>query len=578
MRRRVKGIGISFLMLCCVAGILPATSDKTLWLARLFPTGSASGASPASFLAPSHSVAALETASMWFMSVADSIGAFFVGVYETIRDFFVSGQVQIVIGTAGHAVYGFAARTCLPLAAAVMPLLQRIVPALSTPLERVAVWIFWIIAAVFIIVLILVLRPRRSSRRPLPAVSTSPRPGAREGIQFGAADQGPVPTATAKPEQAASGKGEEVPLEETAPATQIAAASEQASAPLDVDIPEISLEPLGMIGEASATKPAEVPPAQESAAPPPLEFAAEEAEEIPAEPVESAPVEPLPEVFPDHVTNETAHEQEETPVIPESLMEQELVPSTEEMPVLPVEPIVESITETPAEETPAEPAAEVPTASEPAEQEQTPGEATELVSPLPPQEAPAPIPPENPVESDVLSALSEEARRFERAMASPVAPAETASPVAPSRPERSSIFTGDVDLDALIPEGVVCDASAVAQLFSGGYRSRISKLAISAKDLQNVPEEIRSLLKLTVVALSPIELSIARDVAMRLEAPGFVGEALLVAKKMGYLHYLTTYKNIPRNYKDVGIVETSSLRSQENTEPAEPTEGLISFN
>src|SRR5450830_1756201 len=66
-------------------------------------------------------------------------------------------------------------------------------------------------------------------------------------------------------------------------------------------------------------------------------------------------------------------------------------------------------------------------------------------------------------------------------------------------------------------------------------------LAETAKDLQNVPQEMRHVIKLTVVALSPIELSIARDLTMRLEAPGFVGEALLVAKKMGYENYLTAY-------------------------------------
>jgi hypothetical protein len=140
-----------------------------------------------------------------------------------------------------------------------------------------------------------------------------------------------------------------------------------------------------------------------------------------------------------------------------------------------------------------------------------------------------------------------------------------------------SIFAGDVDLDTLLQEGVVSDATALTQLFGGGYRNRISKLAMSAKDLQNVPEEIRNVVKLTVVALSPIELSIARDVAMRLEAPGFVGEALLVAKKMGYENYLTTYKNISKNYKDVSIVETVSLKAPQAT-GSDSSDGLISFS
>src|SRR5450756_3253934 len=137
-------------------------------------------------------------------------------------------------------------------------------------------------------------------------------------------------------------------------------------------------------------------------------------------------------------------------------------------------------------------------------------------------------------------------------------------PFAPVPPTpQPSVFSGDVELDTLVHDGVVTDADALAQLFRGGYRNRISKSAVSAKDLQNVPEEMRHVIKLTVVALSPIELSIARDLAMRLEAPGFVGEALLVAKKMGYENYLTTYKNISKNYKDVSIVETASLKVPE---------------
>jgi hypothetical protein len=176
--------------------------------------------------------------------------------------------------------------------------------------------------------------------------------------------------------------------------------------------------------------------------------------------------------------------------------------------------------------------------------------------------------------------MLEEEGAFEKAVtpAETAGPAETASDVFAPRPvAEPSMFAGDVDLDALVQEGVVSDAAALGQLFGGGYRSEISKLAISAKDLQNVPEEIRNVVKLTIVALSPIELSIARDVAMRLEAPGFVGEALLVAKKMGYQNYLTTYKNISRNYKDVSIVETASLKAPHAGGP-DSGEGLISFS
>jgi hypothetical protein len=198
----------------------------------------------------------------------------------------------------------------------------------------------------------------------------------------------------------------------------------------------------------------------------------------------------------------------------------------------------------------------------------------------------AKLPETNPPTSssaDLLSQLLDDEESFQQTMVAAGATAGVAAPVPPfapvpaSRPApQPSVFSGDVELDTLLRDGVVADAGALAQLFRGGYRSRISKLAVSAKDLQNVPEEMRHVIKLTVVALSPIELSIARDLAMRLEAPGFVGEALLVTKKMGYENYLTTYKNISKNYKDVSIVETASLRAPEIS--AESGEDLISFN
>jgi hypothetical protein len=205
----------------------------------------------------------------------------------------------------------------------------------------------------------------------------------------------------------------------------------------------------------------------------------------------------------------------------------------------------------------------------------------------PDRESPAEQQPESsqptPSSANLLSRLLADEESFQQTMAVAGATAGPAVPVPPfaplsdsRRPAPPSIFVGDVELDALLQDGVVADADALAQLFRGGYRNRISKLAVSAKDLQNVPEEMRQVIKLTVVALSPIELSIARDLAMRLEAPGFVGEALLVTKKMGYQNYLTTYKNISKNYKDVSIVETVSLKAPDIS--AEHSEDLISFS
>jgi hypothetical protein len=45
-----------------------------------------------------------------------------------------------------------------------------------------------------------------------------------------------------------------------------------------------------------------------------------------------------------------------------------------------------------------------------------------------------------------------------------------------------------------------------------------------------------------------------------------VGEALLVARKMGYQTYLTSHINVSRTYKDVSIVEVAALKPPESTD------------
>lgn len=214
--------------------------------------------------------------------------------------------------------------------------------------------------------------------------------------------------------------------------------------------------------------------------------------------------------------------------------------------------------------------AERETASSTSEQTMEPEEPAET-APVP-ETATA-----SPVESadDVLSRMLMEQEPPDTPASAPeVAPDVSLPPVAGAaaplrstpQPAPPSVFVGDIDIDALLPEGVVTDASALVQLFSGGYRTRTGKLAISAKDLQNVPDDLRSVVKVSIVALSPIELAIARDLALRLKAPGFVGEALLVARKMGYQTYLTSHINVSRTYKDVSIVEVAALKPPESTD------------
>ncbi|MBA4365146.1 MAG: hypothetical protein C0398_03960 [Coprothermobacter sp.] len=583
---------------------------------------------------------------------SSSAGAFVASVSMSVRDFFVSGQALKILETATQAINDLAVRLFLPVSALIVPILGRLVTGLSVAPELVAIWMFWIVVVLALIILVLALRPRHNVRKRLPRVSPRTAGQGENVIEFGLVEQGPKPSPATSLDQLARTheKPETPPVQE--PAAQPAVAEESSHTRLEpLSVPEIALEPLGFFGGTDAvstvvpTVPADAAATIAPDMPPPLEFTSSEAESPAAqteqpEPIMAAPTAPadIPSEALLTPLQDTSFAQELPPeTLPEPFPEPDLRPIGQEAPVQPVEPestasdtVVPLDRPLPSEEPSVAEgtlqAEEIPVPEEPVTLQsgsiEEPGSAEEMTTPVleevsPTEEAlpaapetsevvatPEAVPvevvpveaenepaatklpeanPPTPSSADLLSRLLADEESFQQTMAAAGATASTAVPVPPfaplpaSRPAPPpSMFSGDVELDTLLQDGVVADAGALAQLFRGGYRNRISKLAVSAKDLQNVPEEMRQVIKLTVVALSPIELSIARDLAMRLEAPGFVGEALLVTKKMGYQNYLTTYKNISKNYKDVSIVETASLKAPEIS--AESLEDLISFS
>lgn len=579
--------------------------------------GSAGGATvQADFLQPVWS---------WIQEAAHAVGAFFASMYAGVYGFFASGEALRLVQSATHGVNGFGTRVLLPVGRLIAPGVNRLFAGAEATPELVALWLFWIVIFVILVVLIAALRPRHATRR-LPKV-TPKTPGQEENtIQFGMVEEGPQPSPSAMPNQATHAhepESEPAPREQLAtlpPVEQVSPSPVRTESPV---IPEISLEPLGLFGEPPAPQPAPSQPEQQSKAAPPeltvlplLETVephapetlqpatAAETSEPQAETAAEAQPGVAPATEPEIPVEALLSAPEEAPPVPapsvqepvQPIPEPTLIPLGEQPPVEsqppveePAPPLVEELTteqtsvsepeqqplptELPHEE--ATPASQESTAEEPF----ISPEASETALEPAANETPAESAPAVPAAADLLTRLLDEEESFPQAIATAAQAAPPVQPPlsAPIQPTpEPSVFGGDVDLDALLSDGVVTDATALAQLFRGGYRNRISKLAMSAKDLQNVPEDMRQVIKLTVVALSPIELSIARDLAMRLEAPGFVGEALLVAKKMGYEHYLTTYRNISKNYKDVTIVETASLKV-----PASATQSsdeLISFN
>ncbi|MCX6063868.1 MAG: hypothetical protein NTV26_06800 [Caldiserica bacterium] len=706
MRKQARSILTGLLVVCCaVAGLVPAMhvlADSSGPAARsIIVTENAGLTSTAYPLAVSAETSssvnllssgpgqavwtwiqkAVRSTGAWIQKAVRSTGAFFASLYAGMRDFFVSGQALKIVQTATQAIDDFAIRLFLPLSVLVVPILERMAFTLSVTPALVAIWMFWIIVVLALVILIIALRPRRVVRKQLPRVTPRTEGQGENTMEFGLVEQGPKPSPAASLDQLArTHEREEAPLQQE-PTSQPAIAEVPAHEQLaSRSIPEISLEPLGFFDDTDTMHPAPAdtaatvapvetplleftPPesqpsgseldlsepaasATEEPSPSPADFPSEVLLNVPEEAssVEEPLVEAVPESFPEPTLTPIGQEVPVQPTEPETYAPDTVVPLEQPMPSA-ATPVSEAVSQvepasapeelaesqaapiegpdTPANDEPLSaevplPAAEeafevavgletvpvetVPVETVPVETvpveivpvETVPVETVPVetvpVETVPVElesEAAAPQPPEpspQPSSADLLSRLLEDEESFDQTMAAAGAAASMTVPVSPSVPRlpgkpaplQPSVFLGDVELDTLLQDGVVADAGALAELFRGGYRNRISKLAVSAKDLQNVPEEMRQVIKLTVVALSPIELSIARDLAMRLEAPGFVGEALLVTKKMGYENYLTTYKNISKNYKDVIIIETASLKAPEAS--IESSQELISFS
>src|SRR5664280_3459394 len=194
---------------------------------------------------------ATRSTGAWIQKTTRSTGAFIASVSVSIRDFFVSGQALKVLQTATRAITDFAVRLFLPLSVLLVPILERTVPGLSVTPELVAVWMFWIIVVLALLILILALRPRHNMRKRLPRVTPRTAGQGQNSIEFGLVEQGPKPSpATSLDQLAQTHEKQETPPEQE-PAAQPAVAEESSPARLDSpSVPEISLEPLGFFAGA----------------------------------------------------------------------------------------------------------------------------------------------------------------------------------------------------------------------------------------------------------------------------------------------------------------------------------------
>ncbi|RIE06947.1 hypothetical protein SMC7_00230, partial [Candidatus Cryosericum terrychapinii] len=376
MRKRARSVLTGLLVLCCVvAGFVPVVhvqADSSSSAGRnIVVTKNADLVRTAYPLAVSAQTAApveppssgpwqtawawiqkaTHSTGAWIQKATHSTGAFIASLSMNIRDFFVSGQALRVLQTATQAINDLAVRLFLPLTALLVPLLGRIVPGLSVTPELMAVWMFWIIVVLALIILILALRPRHNVAKRLPKVSPRTAGQGENAIEFGPVEQGPKPSPATSLNQLARTheKQETQPVQE--PAARPAITDESSHArPESLSIPEISLEPLGFFAGAD-TVPTTVPAVPvamiASAEPPLLEFTPPETEPSTTQTELSEPITATPTVLAEVPSEalltppqETSSAQELPPeTLPEPFPEPELRPIGQEAPVVqPTEP------------------------------------------------------------------------------------------------------------------------------------------------------------------------------------------------------------------------------------------------
>jgi len=159
MRKRVRRVLTGLLIGCCVAAgtMLPERIQAIV----ADPGGPASGAAAQTVV--------LEPVWTWIREAARTTGAFFASVYATVSDFFASGEAMRLLQSATHSVNDAAIRLLLPISSPIAALLSRLLPAASVTPEVVALWIFWIVIALILLLIVLASRPRPAAHR-LPKV------------------------------------------------------------------------------------------------------------------------------------------------------------------------------------------------------------------------------------------------------------------------------------------------------------------------------------------------------------------------------------------------------------------------
>ncbi len=115
------------------------------------------------------------------------------------------------------------------------------------------------------------------------------------------------------------------------------------------------------------------------------------------------------------------------------------------------------------------------------------------------------------------------------------------------------------EISVKLETSVVMDKYSAEKIVNTDIIKRLSRTFVSAKDNPDIDSEKRTKYRIGIIALTPIELRIAEDLARRIGAKNSTGEMLLIAKKVGVKQIIVNDTPKITNYQGIRITNIKDV-------------------
>ena len=115
------------------------------------------------------------------------------------------------------------------------------------------------------------------------------------------------------------------------------------------------------------------------------------------------------------------------------------------------------------------------------------------------------------------------------------------------------------EIGVKLEASVVMDKYSAEKIANTDIIKRLSRTFVSAKDNPDIDSEKRAKYRIGIIALTPIEMRIAEDLARRIGAKNSTGEMLLIAKKVGVKQIIVNDTPKITNYQGIRITNIKEV-------------------